>query len=79
MAEVKLVLVPEALEDEDMMEMTNAGLFEAIVVDEWKARIWAQVLPKLTVNDSVALREGGRTGWAIRKGSPKLAAELTDF
>ena len=79
MAEMKLVLVPEALEDEDMMEMTNTGLFEAIVVDEWKARIWAQVLPKLTVNDRVALREGGRTGWAIRKGSPKLAAEVTDF
>ncbi len=79
MAEMKLVLVPEALEDEDMMEMTNAGLFDAIVVDEWKARMWAQVLPKLTLNDSVALREGGRTGWAIRKGSPKLAAEITDF
>ena len=79
MAEMKLVFVPEALEDEDMMEMTNASLFEAIVVDEWKARIWAQVLPKLTLNDSVALREGGRTGWAIRKASPKLAAEITDF
>ena len=78
-AEMKLVLVPEALEDEDMMEMTNTGLFEAIVVDEWKARIWAQVLPKLTVNDRVSLREDGRTGWAIRKGSPKLTAELTDF
>jgi membrane-bound lytic murein transglycosylase MltF len=44
------VLVPDALEDEDMMEMLNAGLLEAIVVDDWKARMWAQVLPKITVN-----------------------------
>ncbi len=78
-SEARLTIVPDALEDEDMMEMVNAGLYEAIVVDEWKARMWAQVLPKLVVNDKVALREEGRTGWAIRKGSPKLAAELTDF
>jgi len=44
--EVKLVLVPDALEDEDMMEMMNAGLLEAMVVDDWKAKMWAQVLPK---------------------------------
>jgi membrane-bound lytic murein transglycosylase MltF len=74
-----LVLVPDALEDEDMMEMLNAGLLDAIVVDDWKARMWAQVLPKIRVNDGAIVREGGRIGWAIRKGSPKLAAELEDF
>jgi len=74
-----LVLVPDALEDEDMMEMLNVGLFEAIVVDDWKARMWAQVLPKLKVNDGAVVRTGGRIGWAIRKGSPKLAAELDEF
>jgi hypothetical protein len=28
------VLVPDALEDEDMMEMLNTGLLESIVVDD---------------------------------------------
>ena len=76
---VTLVLVPDALEDEDMMEMLNAGLFEAIVVDDWKARMWAQLLPKIKVNDEAVVREGGKIGWAIRKGSPKLSAELNEF
>jgi membrane-bound lytic murein transglycosylase MltF len=76
---VTVVLVPDALEDEDMMEMLNAGLFEAIVVDDWKARMWAQVLPRIKVNDGAIVREGGRIGWAIRKNSPKLSAELNDF
>ena len=40
---VNLVLVPDALEDEDMMEMLNAGLFQAIVVDDWMAHMWAPV------------------------------------
>ncbi|HET7096324.1 MAG TPA: transporter substrate-binding domain-containing protein [Casimicrobiaceae bacterium] len=78
-APAKLVLVPDPLEDEDMMEMLNAGLLEAIVVDEWKAQIWAQVLPKIKVNGAAAVRTGGRVGWAIRKGSPKLQAELDEY
>ena len=75
----KLVLVPDALEDEDMMEMLNAGLLEVIVVDDWKAKMWAQILPKIKVNEQAALREAGKYGWAIRKGSPKLEAEILDF
>jgi membrane-bound lytic murein transglycosylase MltF len=39
---VKLVPVPDELEDEDMMEMLSVGLLEYIVVDDWKARMWAQ-------------------------------------
>jgi membrane-bound lytic murein transglycosylase MltF len=76
---VKLVLMPDALEDEDMMEMLNAGLLEAIVVDDWKAKMWAQILPKIRVNEQVVVREGGKIGWAIRKGSPKLETEILDF
>jgi membrane-bound lytic murein transglycosylase MltF len=77
--EVKLTLVPDALEDEDMLEMLNAGLLEVIVVDDWKAKMWAQVLPKVKVNEAVAVHSGGKIGWAIRKGSPKLEAAINDF
>ena len=66
-------------EDEDMLEMLNAGLLEVIVVDDWKAKMWAQVLPKVKVNEGVAVRSGGKIGWAIRKGSPKLDAAINDF
>ncbi|MRR57056.1 MAG: transporter substrate-binding domain-containing protein [Deltaproteobacteria bacterium] len=76
---VKLVLVPDALEDEDMMEMLNAGLLEAIVVDDWKAKMWAQILPKIRVNEHAVVRESGKLGWAIRKRSPKLEAEILGF
>jgi membrane-bound lytic murein transglycosylase MltF len=78
-APANLVLVPDALEDEDMMEMLNAGLLQAIVVDDWKARIWAQILPKIKVNDGAAVRSGGLIGWAIRKDSPKFAEILNDY
>jgi len=76
---VKIVLVPDALEDEDMLEMLNAGILEAIVVDDWKAKMWAQVLPKIRVNSKAVVREGGRIGVAIRKNSPKLEAEILAY
>ena len=76
---IKLVAVPDELEDEDLMDMLNTGLVEYIVVDDWKARMWAPVLPKVVLNDGAVVREGGPVGWALRKDSPKLAAELNDF
>ncbi|HEX9181275.1 MAG TPA: transporter substrate-binding domain-containing protein, partial [Burkholderiales bacterium] len=78
-AEAKLTIVPDALEDEDMMEMLNAGLLELMVVDDWKARIWAQILPKVKPLPEVKVREGGKTGWGIRKNSPQLKAVLIEF
>ncbi|RPJ20199.1 MAG: lytic transglycosylase F, partial [Desulfobacteraceae bacterium] len=77
--EAKLVLVSDALEDEDMMEMLNAGLLELIVVDDWKALMWAQILTKIKPRPDIVLREGGRVGWAIRKESPKLQEAIYDF
>ena len=78
-APVKITSVPHALEDEDKLEMLNAGLFDYIVVDDWKAKIWAQVLPKVKVRDDLVLRDDAYTGWAIRKNSPQLIAALEDF
>ena len=74
-----LVELPAALEDEDVLEMLNAGLLHFTVVDDWKARMWAQVLPKVKVREDLVLRADGRAGWAVRKESPKLVAQAEAF
>ena len=74
-----IVLVPDALEDEDLMEMLNAGVLDAIVVDDWKARMWAQALPKIRVNEAAVVRTGARIGWAFRKASPRMKEILEEF
>ena len=76
---VELMVVPDALEDEDLMEMVNAGLIPAIVVDDWKARMWAQVLPRIRLNEGAAVRTGGTIGWGIRMHSPRLSAAVAEF
>jgi membrane-bound lytic murein transglycosylase MltF len=77
--QMKLTLVPDELEDEDMMEMLAAGLLRIIVVDDWKARIWAQIIPNLQLRPGLALRTGANIGWAVRKDTPKLKALLDEF
>jgi len=71
--------VPDALEDEDLMEMLSAGLLRIIVVDDWKANLWAKILPKIKPRPKLALRTGADIAWAFRQDSPKLAAEVNAF
>jgi membrane-bound lytic murein transglycosylase MltF len=78
-APVKLVKLPDALEDEDILEMLGVGLIELMVIDDWKGRIWAQVLPNIKLREDLALKKDVKTGWAIRKGSPQLEAEIKEF
>jgi membrane-bound lytic murein transglycosylase MltF len=70
---------PETLEDEDLIEMVNAGLLPLIIVDKHKADFWKQIFPKITVHDGVAVRTGGDIAWAIRQGSPQLKAAVDAF
>jgi membrane-bound lytic murein transglycosylase MltF len=75
----KIKLAPDQLEDEDLLEMVNAGLVPIVIVDSHKAKFWAQILKSIKVHENVAVREGGDIAWAFRKGSPKLAAAVNDF
>jgi membrane-bound lytic murein transglycosylase MltF len=76
---VKITPAPEELEDEDLMEMANAGLVDVLVVDNHKAWFWQRVWPKLRLYPTVALRTGGEIAWAIRKNSPQLMSALNGF
>lgn len=78
-APMRLVLLPDALEDEDAMEMANAGLLPILVVDDWKAAMWAQILPNIKVRDDLVVRAQGYVGWAYRKDSPQMRQALNDF
>lgn len=69
----------ENLEDEDLMEMVNAGMLPLAVVDDHKAKLWAQVFPNLKVRTDLVVSRGGKIGWAVRKNSPKLLATLNAF
>ena len=78
-SEMKLVLAEDTFEDEDLLEMVNAGLIPMIVMDNHKAQFWTQIFNKIQVHSDIAVRTGGEIAWAFRKNSPKLRAVINEF
>ncbi len=76
---VTLRAVPDDLGDEDLLEMVNAGLLPTIVVYDWAAKLWNKLLPKLQLHPDMPIATGISLGWAVRKNSPKLLADINDF
>jgi membrane-bound lytic murein transglycosylase MltF len=76
---VEIHAAPLNLDDDDLLEMVNAGLIPAAIVDDYLAKFWKSVLPNITVHENVAVRTAGKLAIAVRKGSPQLTAALNQF
>lgn len=76
---IKLAKLPDDLGDEDILEMVNAGLIDFAVTDSWLAGVWRKALPQMKTHDDITFATGMQAGWAVRKKSPLLAAEVNAF
>jgi len=76
---VKIVPANELFEDSDLLEMVNAGLIPAVVVDSHKAEFWGEIFEKINLHPDIAVNTGGEIAWAFRKGSPKLGEIVNEF
>jgi membrane-bound lytic murein transglycosylase MltF len=63
---------PDVLEDDDVLEMVNAGLVPITVVDDYLAEFWSKVFTSIKVHSDIAVRSGGSLAVAFRKENPKL-------
>lgn len=76
---VKLVPVSEDLENEDLLEMVNAGLIQATVCDGHQVVFWKQLYGNLSFDLAVAVSSGRSIAWMMRKNSPQLKAVVDSF
>lgn len=76
LAPVEAVPADEALETEDLLELTSAGLVPITIADSHMAAFWGDVLPDLVVHESLKVSEGARIAWAIRPDAGGLKAKL---
>ncbi len=67
---------PGVLEDDDVLEMVNAGLAPITIVDDYLADFWKQVLTSITVHPDVSVRSGGQLAVAFRKNNPRLREQV---
>lgn len=76
---VDIVFADEYLEDEDLLEMVNAGLIPMIVIDSHKGKFWKKIFKHIKLYPEIRLRKGGEIAWAIRKNSPLLKKNINGF
>ena len=68
---VEIVAAEENLEDEDILEMVNAGLVDATVVDSYVAEFWKEIFPNIQPQPAVALRTNAQIAWAHSQGQSR--------
>jgi membrane-bound lytic murein transglycosylase MltF len=78
-AQIKLRLAPENLEDEDLLEMLNAGLVPIVITKAYLPTLWEKIYTNIRPNPDVVLDASGQIAWAMRKNSPKLKEAADQF
>jgi membrane-bound lytic murein transglycosylase MltF len=76
---IKIVPADAQFDEEDILEMTNAGLYPVTVAKDYIARVWGEVLPNIAIHTDVVLSQDEDIAWAFRDGCPKLAEVVNAF
>lgn len=69
----------ELLEDEDLLEMVDAGIIPITIVKDLIAKFWVQIYDKLNVHNDITLATDGQLAWAIRQNTPELHKVVNNF
>ena len=67
------------LQEDDLVEMVNAGLIPATAAMQHRAGLWEQVLPNLKLHPELVVVSEGQLGWVMRKDNPELKKLLDGF
>ena len=76
------VIIKEAdqnLQDEDILDMVNAGLVSVTIMDDLIAGFWAKVYDGITVHNNLSLADEDKIGWVVPKGTPKFLSLINEF
>ncbi|MBI1179796.1 MAG: transglycosylase SLT domain-containing protein [Alphaproteobacteria bacterium] len=76
---IRFFTAPEELQDEDLLQMVDAGLVHVAVVDRYVAAFWSQVLDGIAVNSDLLDKGGSEFVWAVRKDRPNLKRLVDGF
>ena len=76
---VSIQEVDARLEEEDVLQMVDAGIIPATVSKRPIAEFWAQLYDQLVVHSQVALRSDGQIAWALRKDTPQIKKIIDAF
>lgn len=78
-APVKIELADTNLDLPDILEMVNAGIYPATVMQDLPMTLWSQVFEGVKAHGDIVIADNLELVWGIRKGTPQLKAFADDF
>ncbi len=76
---IPLHKVDERLEDYDLINMVDAGVYPAAIADSHLTNLWSQLFANIVVHEDISIHDDGQIAWAIRKKSPELMDVVNQF
>jgi len=67
------------LNEDDLVQMVNAGLIPATVTTGMRADLWSRVLHNLKPHPELVIANGGSVAWVMRKNNPQLKQLVDEF
>jgi membrane-bound lytic murein transglycosylase MltF len=67
------------LNEDDLVQMVNAGLIPATVTTGMRAELWSRVLHNLKPHPELVIANGGSVAWVMRKNNPQLKQLVDEF
>ena len=67
------------LNEDDLIQMVNAGLIPATVTTKQRAELWSKVFDNLKPHPEVVLASGENTAWVMRKNNLQLKQLADEF
>jgi len=67
------------LNDDDLVQMVNAGLIPATVTTTQRAALWSQVLDHVQPHPDLVVASGQQLAWPMRKTNPQLKQLVDEF
>ncbi len=67
------------LNDDDLVQMVNAGLIPATVTTTQRAALWSQVLDHVQPHPDLVVASGQQLAWPMRRNNPQLKQLVDEF
>jgi membrane-bound lytic murein transglycosylase MltF len=76
---IQIKAADKNLNEDDLIQMVNAGLIPATISTKDRAELWSKVFQNLKPHPDVALASGVSTAWVMRKNNPQLKQLADEF
>ncbi|MGH9834168.1 MAG: transglycosylase SLT domain-containing protein [Blastocatellia bacterium] len=69
----------ELLENEDLIQMVDAGIIGVTIIDDHIANFWTKLYDRAKAREDLVVRSGGQIAWALRRNTPELKSAVNEF